>query len=518
MRGLRDIEAQRQGGGRGGGRTAQTVRLPAPVKGWNTSSPVQVLDPQQAIVLSNVICRSIGIETREGFSNWATGLGSSVNTLMEYAPAGTGGKLFAAAGANIFDVTSGGAVGAAVVTSLTSSYFRHTMMATSAGQFLFIVNGADAPRHYNGSTWATPTITGATAANFTNVTAHKNRLWFVEKDTLTAWYLPTSSIAGAASSFPFGGYCKRGGFLVALGSWSRDGGNGADDLFVAITSEGEALIWAGTDPSSANTWSLVGVFQLAPPIGPRCMVKAGADLGIATVRGIVSLSVILTTADSQQAQTALTRNIDDAFQFGWNSVGYSAAWQVIEVPAQQLILVNVPTTTPQQYCLGAESGGWSLWEGLAATTWGLRDEVLYFGTSNGLVQRYGLAYEDNGTPISIRVLPAFTILKNVSGKRMSLVRPIMQTVPGIVPRFEARFDYDTRDITPANVPVSAPNGSLWNQADWDTSGWLQSILPNSKWQAISGSGVAVSVAVALITDTKVTLQGFDLVFDGGGIL
>jgi hypothetical protein len=516
MRGLRDIQKQRQGGGFGGGRTAKIVRLPAPIKGWNTSSPSQVLDPEQAIVLTNMICRSTGVETREGTASWSTGLGAPVNTLMEYAPAGTGGKLFAAAGASIFDVTGGGAVGAAVVTSLTSSYFRHTMMATSAGQFLFIVNGADAPRHYNGSTWATPSITGVTAANLTHVANHKNRLWFVEKDTLTAWYLPTSSVAGVASSFPFGGYCRRGGFLVALGSWSRDGGNGADDLFVAITSEGETLVWAGTDPAAANTWSLVGVFQLPPPIGPRCMVKAGADLGITTVRGIVSLNTVLTTAETQQAQTALTRSIDDEFQRAFQTIGYSAAWQVLEIPSQRIVLVNVPLSPIVQYCLGAETGGWSLWNGILATSWGLRDEIVHFGTASGTVMRYGGSYDDSAQPITVRVLPAFSTLRDAMGKRLSLVRPIMQTALSTNPKFEARFDFDTRALTV--TPVVPAATVLWDVSDWNISSWLLPIQPFVKWQSITGNGISVSIGMAASLDTKITLQGFDLVFDSGGIL
>jgi hypothetical protein len=34
--------------------------------------------------------------------------------------------------------------------------------------------------------------------NLSNITLFKNRIWFIEKNTLKAWYLPTSSIGGAA--------------------------------------------------------------------------------------------------------------------------------------------------------------------------------------------------------------------------------------------------------------------------------------------------------------------------------
>lgn len=43
------------------------------------------------------------------------------------------------------------------------------------------------------------------------VWVYKNRLFFVEKDSLNAWYLPVDSIGGAAEKFPLGGVFTRGG-------------------------------------------------------------------------------------------------------------------------------------------------------------------------------------------------------------------------------------------------------------------------------------------------------------------
>jgi hypothetical protein len=517
MLGLSQIGAQRRGGGQGGGRTARTIRLPAPIKGLNTSAPVQVLDPQEAVVLTNGICKAAGVELREGSSIWATGLADRVNALMSYAPGAGASRLFAAAGGNIFDVTAVGPVGAAVVTGLGSSYFRHCMMGTPAGQFLFIVNGVDAPRHFNGTAWAAPTITGITPANITNVSAHKNRLWFCEKDTLTAWYMPTASIAGAAVSFPLGGFCREGGYLVATDTWSRDGGNGADDLFVAVTSKGEVLIYAGTDPASATSWALQGVFLISPPVGPRCFVRAGANLGIMTVSGLVDLETVLPASSSAKRLAVITRSIDQEVRRAWLNVGYSPAWQIIEAPASQIVLVNVPFLTPQQFCLGIETGGWSLWTGLPATAWGLSDDQLYFGTADGRILIYGRQYySDEGDPIEFRVLPAFTTMRSVNGKRPTLVRPVLQSAAGVTPAIEMRFDYDVSALTA--VPSPSTNTARWNVARWDVSYWIPPVRPNLQWRSVAGYGVAISTAVSVAADAKIVLQGFDVTLDEGGIL
>jgi hypothetical protein len=118
--------------------------------------------------------------------------------------------------------------------------------------------------------WTSPSITVATSANLIGVTAHVQRLWFVEKDKIDPWYLPVAAISGAAAKLTIGPFCKLGGYLMAIGSWSRDGGSGPDDMLVLVTSKGEVLIYSGTDPSSSTTFGLVGTFRIAEPIGRRC--------------------------------------------------------------------------------------------------------------------------------------------------------------------------------------------------------------------------------------------------------
>jgi hypothetical protein len=130
--------------------------------------------------------------------------------------------------------------------------------------------------------------------------------------------------------------------------------------------------------------------------------------------------------------------------------------------------------------------------------------------------RYGGSYDDSAQPITVRLLPAFSTLRDAMGKRLSLVRPIMQTALSTNPKFEARFDFDTRALTVTPVVPSATG--LWDVTDWDVSSWLLPTQPYVKWQSITGNGISVSIGMAASLDTKITLQGFDLVFDSGGIL
>src|SRR4029078_4390636 len=118
-----------------------------------------------------------------------------------------------------------------------------------------------------------------------------NRLWFLEENALHVWYLATSAIQGTLTKFlpPF----RQGGKCMAMGSWTRDGGSGSDDFSVFVSSEGECVIYAGVDPSSASSFALVGVYRIPTVIGRRCLVPAGAELGILTMQGLVPLSQIM---------------------------------------------------------------------------------------------------------------------------------------------------------------------------------------------------------------------------------
>ena len=66
-----------------------------------------------------------------------------INTLASYSPPTGTPRLFAAVGANIYDASAGGVVGAAVVSGRTSDKWQHTNFGTAGGNFLILVNGAD---------------------------------------------------------------------------------------------------------------------------------------------------------------------------------------------------------------------------------------------------------------------------------------------------------------------------------------------------------------------------------------
>src|SRR3546814_14689398 len=61
-----------------------------------------------------------------------------------------------------------------------------------------------------------------TSADMSYVWVYKSRLWFAQKDSMTAWYMDNAdSIGGTAEPFPLGGVFGLGGSLL-FGSRSEE--------------------------------------------------------------------------------------------------------------------------------------------------------------------------------------------------------------------------------------------------------------------------------------------------------
>lgn len=498
-------------------RQTSTVKfVPPPIKGWNAREDMTDMDQDEAIVLENLIPSDTGVFMRKGCTEWVTGLGSAINALMEYnGPSGTI-KLFGATSTAIYDVSSAGAVGAASLSSLSNGWWQHLMFSTSGGTFLVIANGADSVRNYDGTAWSTPSITGVTSSNLITVTSHQSRLWFIEENTMKVWYLPTLTIAGAATSIDFGGLSRLGGKLMAMASWTRDSGNGIEDLAAFITSRGEVHIYSGSDPSSSSTWSRVGTFKIAEPVGRRCLIKVGGDVGIITSQGVVPLSGVLSRAESAQGKVAITDKIRNAFTGAYNLSATSNGWQCTEYPVGKLLILNVPvveSTTSVQFVMNSNTGAWCKFTGLNTSVWSLKGTELFFGGADGTVYKYA-GTTDNGTAINGTSISAFSDFGTPMTKCFKRIRPQFFGPSGYRPSIALRLDY-AEDYRIYNAAPYISPGTAWNDGDWDTSPWASPAQSSALWQGITGEGFTAAVVVKLSSGEAMTYNGAKILYETG---
>ena len=504
---------------------SETAAIPAPIGGWNDRDSYSEMKSTDAVILDNFFPLPSEVMLRYGSTQWTTGVSGTVETLALYDN-GTVQKMFAAAGSSCFDVTNIGAVGAAVFTGKTSARWQQTMFSTPAGQFLYLANAADDPMLYNGTTWqavnaasAPIAITGVTTNLLNSPMPFKNRLWFIERNSLRAWYLPTSSIGGAAQSLDFSSLFSMGGSLVAMGDWTLDGGYGMDDYAVFVTSEGQVAVYRGTDPAQATTWALVGVYSIGTPIGTRCLVKYAGDLLMITKDGIFPLSQYLMSS-RVNTNIAITDKIMNTISNSTTDYANNFGWEIALYPPENMMLINIPvsSTVSYQYVMNTISKAWCRFLGWNATTFLLFKDRLYYGTAGG-VNRAWDTQADIGANIKGEALQAFSYFGDTSQlKEFVLARPVINAdnQPAILININVDFD----KTAPVGSLSFTPNPSaIWGTSLWGTGLWGGQINPYKNWQSVNGIGYAAAMHLITASNTsKFKWQATDYVFKHGGVI
>lgn len=499
-------------------RSASSLTLAAPIKGWNARDAVANMDPLFALIMDNAWPTTSDVMLRKGYTAWATGLPTQVETLLVYNSP-TASEMFAVCAGGVYDVTSAGAVGAAVVSGLVNSRLQHVNMSNAGGNYLVAVNGEDAPLLYDGATWSNTAITGVTQANLVHVNLFKNRLWFVEKDTLKAWYLGVDAIAGAASQFNLQSIASRGGYLMAMATWTIDAGEGVDDYAVFITSEGEVIVYLGTDPSSATTWALKGVWQLGSPLGRRCFTKFAGDLLLACADGVQPMSKALQSS-RVNPQVSLTSNIQGAMSEAASLYADNFGWELDFCARDSRVLLNVPSATgyQQQYAMNTITGAWGRFTGVAANCWEQFNDVSYFG-GDGYVGKFWDGYSDNGATLTADVLQAFSTFGSPGAtKRWTLAQLILACSGPPSVNAAINVDYDTSLYSAPAVIAPVVYGE-WDLGTWDYSLWGGALSSFQSRVGLSGVGKAAAMRLSMSgTQIEQHWQATNFVYEVGGLL
>lgn len=509
----------------------QVVIVPAPTGGWNAIDPLALMEPRYAPIMDNWVPRTGWVEVRPGYSAWAQNLSSlsAVESLMTYRFA-TGEKLFAASNGSIFDVSNQG-ISTSVQSGLQNNRWQYINYTPSLGaNYIYIVNGQDAPRYYNGTTWTQPTITGTTnpPSTFTNIASWKRRIWFVEGNSTIAAFMPADAITGAvAGELDLGALIMKGGHLVAIGTITVDGGNGPDDLLVFIGSRGECAVYQGTDPTSNTAFGLVGVWQLPPPLGNRCTMDYGSDLALITLQGVIPFSQVMSVSTDAVRGIALTNKIQDAMlqsaAMGQNNFG----WELSHFPAQGLFILNVPVSQDSnqiQYAMNALTGAWCRFVGWNANCFAIYNDNLYFGDDKGNVNLAWSGAADLVTPIVSDMQCAFNYFGEPGKlKRVTMIQPFLTTSGALTPTLA--IDTDFGSVSPTStVTTATATGATFGSGIFGTATFAAGTSTQTIWQGTQAQGHALAVRMKVnllpagaggqsVFDTGV----FDtMVFDGFG--
>ena len=511
--------------------------FPAPIRGLIMNENLAVVRPGAATVLDNWICTTTGIRARGGTVKVAT-VGDEVESLFTYKSGGVE-KLFAATETDIYDITSLGdpdTVPTADVSSQTAGYYSTQQFGTAGGDFLVCVNGADDMQLFDGSSWTTinsgssPAITGVGTDDLSQVWSYASRLFFVESGTMSAWYLPVDSIAGAASEFSLAGVFQKGGALLFGATWSLDSGSGLDDKWVVVSTEGEVAVYEGTNPGSSTTWSLVGVYQIAEPIGINATMKAGGDLLIATKAGIVPISSALTKDLAALADVAVSAPIATAWSARLSE--YDLPWEIVKWPDRSIMLVSMANSIKdsETFVCNTKTGAWSRFTNIGARCMAYFNGYVYAGGNDGYIKVLETGGSDMGTPYTAVYVGAFESLDGIGmEKTVLMIRPKFLsahpiTAHPITWKATVRVDYSDDALT-APASIDDFGSSFWDVAEWDVDLWDGGQMltgVSASWVSVGRTGSFVAPEVQMTFGTTgtplVELVSIDATYRPGALV
>lgn len=519
------------------------VPVPAPNSGINAVDGLLTMGergPDDSIFQYNLIPSTYGCKVRTGYREWCTGVGTEVRTILPFTGTATS-KLWAMASGGIYDVSTsvaGPAINTVFPTVNTvSGYGQWTNFTTLAGVFALYCDEANGYYVFDAGagTWAkvamgggATQISGVDPALFVQPVIFKSRVWFVEKSSARAWYLPVGSVFGAATVFNFGNKFKHGGTLVALFNWTVDGGEGTDDYLVAISSGGDVVLYRGNDPATATDFLQHGQWYIGPPPAGRRIAGAfGGELYLLSAYGIIPLTRLIAGALIQQDDIYLSRKItpliNQQMLIGRNTVG----WEIKLISTENLLLVSIPKRIGfdyAQFVQSLNSKGWAVYRDLPYFTGDTWEGTFYVGDSAGRVLIHD-GSQDNvplggttGSAIDWSSLSVFQEYGEVGKYKITqFIRPVFLAAQSPSYAVEARYDYNLSEVlSPPAAPVIS--GYVWDVGVWDLALWGGDLVEVEA--PVGGYGIGRNIAVAIngSSSSPTILVRYDLMFTTGGPL
>jgi hypothetical protein len=441
----------------------------------------------------------------------------------------------------MYDVSATGAVGAPIVSvDITTDVWESTVMSNAAGNALIAVNGQDDGIIYDSGGVARIVAGDGIVANTWDgidpkdalcPTIHQHRLWVIEKGTTRAWYLPPDAVQGTFVAYDFGPLFKHGGYLQILCTWTLDDGSGATDHLIGLSSEGEAVVYAGTDPDNDLLWGLTGVYFIGTPVaGRRGFAKVGGDIYILSNHGVVSMTTLLTSTSVKETSNKMP---SDKIQFLVSELVADFSnlfgWDMKYFPKYDMLMMNVPGSASGgniQLAANGITGAWTEFVSMDATCWAQFGSDMMFADYDGNVNIGWVGNVDaaevdgsDGTAIVSNVQQAYTYAgAPATQKQIGMYQPVFVVSNSIAISTNIQYDFATDNIT---TPDVAPQDltSLWGVGLWGTSLWGGGDSVQKQWIQANGMGVAASLRMVAQTEADVLWVATNYSFiSGPGLL
>lgn len=298
-------------------RTVKSFFVPPPVDGLNLiASPTQIKSTE-ARTLDNYRCFDSGIRQINCPTQNLTDSSGGVqfSTLFNYIDTAGTERMIACASNKIKRLDTPTGVALTDLTNATAITNNAWNILYFNKQLLFF-NGTDTPRKWDRSagTVSDFTATGPTVTTLKQATQFKRRLYIVQASSTVFWYASAvEAFAGVFTSYDLGAFFDTSGDLLFIFNWTFNQGTTSEELFCAVNTRGEILIYAGDNPAAAN-WGLVSRIQIpefvSTPTGAP-IAKTANEVYISTSRGLIPMTSLVAGIAQSRPYYTLSRNIKD---------------------------------------------------------------------------------------------------------------------------------------------------------------------------------------------------------------
>lgn len=504
--------------------TGRIYPLSAPTAGWVDRIPLPKMPEDTALALVNLFPDTTGVRKRNGYEAiTAAPFTSGCESVMSFNKSDGTVELLAAGDLDIsvIDLSTGLKTAKKGACTVSSNRWQHVQFYDS----LFCVNGADRCLRYTGTgdfAAAGFTMDGSPDDDLAGVHIYKERLYFIKGASL--WYGDTRAVSGALTELDLSYQLSKGGYFQFCGSSTFDIGDDSIEALVVVSSQGEVLVFSGSDPEDTTTWKLHGHFYIGRPFGNRSFFSMGDGCQIVTESGVYALADIVagkTAMDETGRKTRATEDVDKAFSRSSQFFGSLYGWEGLYYPRGNMMIVNVPlsATVAVQFVMNTLTGAWCQFTGMNAECWCESNRFAYFGGFDGHLYRFDTVQNDNGSPIYVHGETAFTACDDITMKKaFALIRAIVTSTADVSLTLGINTDF-RRGALESPVSIEGGGTAIWDSALWDAEQWADLDDVNLDWHTVAGSGLVMNVTfTGLLKDLDLEILGFFIQYNPGGAL
>lgn len=459
----------------------QGYTMPPPSTGLDVVTPIDNMEPTSALELVNIFPGAGAPTVRLGYKQFANlGTSSPIRFMHEFPLQDGTARLIVAQDAKIYSVSSTGVV---TNVSKVGGYISGAWNKELFGGNIYLANnsGSDAPQVLTSAGVVAQDInaSGVTLANLCNVASYRERLYFIERNTMKAWYHKTAratlvSASAVLDSVDFQYIMRRGGYLLFTGSYTNQTAATSQDYFMAVSSEGEIVMYSGYSPDDPN-WSLVAHFVIGKPLGPKAFVRVNQDVWIITQQGIVPVSALF-QMDPEQALNVVSYKINPLITQYATQVALSEMWNGFFWPAGRRVYITLPDSTSTSTLLvySIDSKSWTqfaLYSGEHSVASCKYNNLPFYGSNTGIVYQGETGYADvvtassSGESIQFAARCAFSFYGSRGNyKAFKDIRPIIKAKRGLTLQLGLDTDFKRQSVvTSVTTPASTFTawGSQW---------------------------------------------------------